>query len=166
MTSEDWEQHRNAKTTIFATKVWLKISVLDSVSVHDYDTDRLLCSKPQKMYPPENKIHWPVKRKKSERPKYQWIALNQETCLFWVESFSLQNTSTQWRTIATSQENTAGHTRCNFQLWLNAKFRNLKAMMGNSLSTTISFISLAFLTFLWFPSKNEFDILGLMAVAI
>ena len=51
----------------------VKDILVNSISVHDYDTGRLLRSKPQKMllrYHPKNKIHWPVKKKKSERPKY------------------------------------------------------------------------------------------------
>ena len=113
---------------------------------------------------PKNKIHWERKRKERKRKArdhlHLWIAINQETCLFCAESFWLQNTKTQWRTIATSQENTTGCARW-MQLPTQIECKPVQIPvefheMGSSFFTTFSFIPLAFRIFLVsFPRRTN-----------
>ena len=88
MTVEDWGKHKNATECHICNKNLIKVFCLDSIPVCDHDTGRY-CGQSRKgcYYVALKKMELiGPKRERKERDKInQWVASNQETCLFCAE---------------------------------------------------------------------------------
>ena len=83
MTPKDWQKHRNATDCHIRNKSLVKDLFLDSISVHDPDSGKY-CGQSHRRCCFGAMKHF-VGPKRERKPKDeidQWIANNQETCLF------------------------------------------------------------------------------------
>ena len=94
MTAEDWEKYKNATECHICDKSLIKDQHFDSIPVCDHDTG-CYCGQSHKgcYYEALKKMEFiGPKRERKERDKIdQWIAINQETCLFCAEPFIQKN---------------------------------------------------------------------------
>ena len=94
MTAEDWQKHKNATECYICNKRLIKDHFLDSIPVCDHDTGSY-CGQSHKgcyYFALKQMEFIGPQRERKERDKIdQWIAKNQETCLFCAEPLLKQN---------------------------------------------------------------------------
>ena len=136
MTNEDRQKYRAATECHICNKDLVKDLYCDSVAVYDPDSCKYAGQSHRKCYhqASENK-YVPHERRKPKDKIDQWIANNQETCLFCSDSLLVPNfkDSVRDHDHMTGRYRGAAHNECNFKLKLNAKtapipviFHNLK----------------------------------------
>lgn len=124
---------------------------MDSVSVNDHDTGEYCGQSHRRCYYEairKMKFIGPQRERKVRDKIDQWIAINQETCLFCAEPLLLQNHKDSVKDHSchiTGKYRGAAHNECNFKLRLNAKtalipvvFHNLKGYDGHLLMQEMS----------------------------
>ena len=94
MTAEDWQKFKNAKDCHVCNKSLIKDESLDSMPIWDHDTGSY-CGQSHKgcYYAALKKIKFVgPKRERKEKDKIdEWVAKNQETCLFCAEPLMKKN---------------------------------------------------------------------------
>lgn len=126
MTTADWQKHKNATDCHICGKSLFKETFLDSISVHDYNSGRYCGQSHRRCYyvaMKEINLIGPQRERKERDHLDQWIARNQETCLFCAESLLVQNykDSVRDHCHVTGRYRRAAHNQCNFKLKLNPK---------------------------------------------
>ncbi|KAL9957602.1 hypothetical protein ACROYT_G034521 [Oculina patagonica] len=155
MTAKDWEKHKNATECHICTKSLIKDLFFDSLPVWDHDTGRY-CGQSHKCcyYAALKKINFVgPKRERKEKDKIdQWIANNQEKCLFCAEPLMKQNfkDSVKDHCHITGKYRGAAHNACNLKMRIKPKtdqipvvFHNLRGYDAHHLMKAMSKLSQA-----------------------
>ena len=150
MTYEDWEDYKNAKNCHICNKSLIKDKFLDSIPVCDYDTG-CYCGQSHKgcYYAALKKIKLiGPKRERKEKDKIdQWIANNQEECLFCAEPLLQKNyrDAVKEHCHITGRYRGAAHNACNQKLRIRPKtdeipivFHNLRGYDAHHLMQAMS----------------------------
>ena len=136
MTAEDWEKHKNSTECHICEKSLIKDLFLDSIPVYDQDTGSY-CSQSHKgcYYVALKKMEFiGPERERKERDKIdQWIANNQETCLFCAEPLLKQNHKDPVKDHChiTGTYRGAAHSACNKKLRINPKMDPILVVFHN-----------------------------------
>ena len=143
MTNEDWQKYRGATESHICNKGLVKDIYCDSLAVYDPDSCKYAGQSHRKCYHQAAKNKYvPHERRKPKDEIDQWIANNQETCLFCGDSLLVPNfkDSVRDHDHITGKYREAAHNECNFKLKLNPKtapipviFHNLKGYDGHLL---------------------------------
>ena len=143
MTNEDCQKHRNAGECHICNKSLYKDLYLDSMAVYDPDSEKYSGQSHRRCYHQAvNNRYVPYERRRTKDIIDQWIANNQETCLFCAEPLLVSNfkDSVRDHDHMTGKYRGAAHNECNFKLKLNPKtmpipviFHNLKGYDGHLL---------------------------------
>jgi len=151
MMPEDWEKQKcNATDGHICNKSLVKDLFLDSISVYDYETGGYFGKSHKRCHCEAiRKINFfgPQKERKVRDQTDQWIANNQETCLFCTKPLLVPKhkdlVKGYCHTIGKYRG--AAHNECNFKLRLNAKtvpipvvFHNLEGYDGHLLIQAVS----------------------------
>ncbi len=141
MTPEDCRRHKDSNDCHICNKPLLKDLYLDSVGVHEPYTGKYSRQSHRRcFFNAIRDLPTPVKKPKDKID--QWIANNQETCLFCAEPLLVRNfkDSVRDHDHITGRYRGAAHNDCNFKLKMNAKttpipvfFHNLKGYDGHLL---------------------------------
>ena len=92
MTNEDWQKYRNATDCHICYKSLVKDLYCDSVGVYHYESGKYSRQSHRRCYHQAAKIKYvPYERRKPKDEIDQWIANNQETCLFCAEPLLVPN---------------------------------------------------------------------------
>ena len=150
MIAEDWEKHKNSTECHICNKCLIKDLFLDSIPVCDHDTGSY-CSQSHKScyYAALKKMEFiGPKRERKDRDKIdQWIANNQETCLFCAGPLLKQNhkDSVQDHCHITGMYRGAAHNECNLKMRIKPKtgtipvaFHNLRGYDAHHLMQAMS----------------------------
>ena len=150
MTYEDWEDYKNAKNCHICNKSLIKDKFLDSIPVCDHDTG-CYCGQSHKgcYYAALKKIKLVgPKRERKEKDKIdQWIANNQEECLFCAEPLLQKNyrDAVKEHCHITGRYRGAAHNACNQKLRIRPKtdeipivFHNLRGYDAHHLMQAMS----------------------------
>ena len=140
MTNEDWKKYRSATEYHICNKNLVKDLYCDSVAVYDPDSENYCGQNHRGCYHQAAKNKYvPYDRRKPKDEIDQWIANNQETCLFCADLLLVPNFKDSVR------DRGAAHNECNFKLKLNSKtppipviFHNLKGYDGHLLMQAMS----------------------------
>ena len=117
MANEDWQKHKNATKCHICNKSLVKDLYCDSMAVYDPNSGKYCGQRHRRCY------HQAAKNKYSKhdirKPKYeidQWIANNQETCLFCADPLLVPNfkDSVRDQDQMTGKYRSAAHNDCNF----------------------------------------------------
>ena len=136
MTAEDWEKHKNSTECHISNKSLIKDLFLDSIPVCDHDTGSY-CGQSHKncYYATLKKMEFIApKRERKERDKIdQWIANNQETCLFCAEPLLKQNhkDSVKDHCHITGRYRGAAHNACHLKMRIKPKTDPIPVMFHN-----------------------------------
>ena len=150
MTAEDWEKYKNASECHICNKRLIKDEFLDSIPVCDHDTG-CYCGQSHKgcYYAALKKIKLVgPKRERKEKDKIdQWIANNQEACLFCAEPLLQKNyrDAVKEHCHITGRYRGAAHNACNQKLRIKPKtdqipivFHNLRGYDAHHLMQAMS----------------------------
>ena len=124
MMNEDWQKHRNTTECHICNKSLVKDLFLDSISVHDPDSGKY-CGQSHKRccFMAMKPFMGPKRERKAKDEIGQWIANNQETCLFHAKPLLVANykDSVKDHYHMAGRYRGATHNDCNFKLKLNPK---------------------------------------------
>ena len=150
MKAEDWEKYKNASECHICNKRLIKDEFLDSIPVCDHDTG-CYCGQSHKgcYYAALKKIKLVgPKRERKEKDKIdQWIANNQEACLFCAEPLLQKNyrDAVKDHCHITGAYRGAAHNACNLKMRIKSKtdqipivFHNLKGYDAHHLMQAMS----------------------------
>ena len=141
MTPEDWKNHRQAVECHICNKALLKDLFLDSVGVHNPYSGKY-CGQSHRRCFFDALKNLPKPEKQPKDKIDQWIANNQETCLFCADPLLVANykDSVRDHDHLTGRYRGAAHNDCNFKLKMKPKtapipvfFHNLKGYDGHLL---------------------------------
>ncbi|KAL9980669.1 hypothetical protein ACROYT_G009282 [Oculina patagonica] len=155
MTAKDWEKHKNTTECHICTKSLIKDLFFDSLPVWDHDTGRY-CGQSHKCcyYAALKKINFvgpKIERKEKDKID-QWIANNQEKCLFCAEPLMKQNfkDSVKDHCHITGKYRGAAHNACNLKMRIKPNtdqipvvFHNLRGYDAHHLMQAMSKLSQA-----------------------
>jgi len=136
MTAEDWEKFKNAKDCHVCNKSLIKDEFLDSMPIWDHETGSY-CGQSHKgcYYAALTKIKFVgQKRKRKEKDKIdEWVAKNQETCLFCAEPIMKKNfrDAVKDHCHITGRFRGAVHSECNKKLRINPNTDPLPVVFHN-----------------------------------
>ena len=134
MTNEDWGSYRAARDCHICEKPLTKDLCLDSMAVHDPETCKYSGQAHRRCYHASvNNRYVPYDEWRPKDAIDQWIANNQETCLFCADPLLVLN----FRDAVRDHEHMAGkyrgavHNKCNFKLKLNPKTAQIPVFFHN-----------------------------------
>ena len=143
MTNEDWKKHMNATECHICNKSLVKDLYRDSMEVYDPDSGKYCGQSHRRCYYQAAKNRYvPYEWRQPKDEIDQWIANNQETCLFCAEPLLVPNfkDSVRDHDRMTGKYRGAAHNERNFRLKLNPKttpipviFHNLEGYDGHLL---------------------------------
>ena len=124
MAQEDWQKHRNATECHICNKSLVRDLYCDLMAVYDPDSGKYCSQSHRRGYHQAAKNKYvPYDRRKPKDEIDQWIANNQETCLFCADPLIVPNfkDSVRDHDHMTGRYRGGAHDECNFKLNLNAK---------------------------------------------
>ena len=124
MTNEDWQKYRNATECHICNKSLIKDLYRDSMEVYDPDSGKYCGQSHRRCYHQAAQNRYvPYERRKPKDEIDQWIAKNQETCLFCADTLLVPHfkDSVRDHDHMTGKYRGAAHNECNFKLKLNPK---------------------------------------------
>ncbi len=143
MVNEDWQKHRNATEYHICNKGLVKDLYCYSMAFYDPHSGKYCGQSHRRCYHQAAKKKYALHDIRKPKDKIdQWIANNQETCLFCADPLLVPNfkDSVRDHDHMTRKYRGAAHNECNFKLKLNPKmapipviFHNLKSYDGHLL---------------------------------
>ena len=136
MTVEDCENHKIATDCYIWSESLFRDSFLDSLPVCDHDTGRY-CGQSRKMcyYLARKKIEFigPKRERKQKDKIDDWVAKNQETCLFCGDSLMKQNFKDCLKDHChiTGRYRGTAHNSCNLKLRIKPKTDQIPVVFHN-----------------------------------
>jgi len=136
MKCKDWEKFKNAKDCHVCNKSLIKDEFLDSMPIWDHDTGSY-CGQSHKgcyyVVLKEIKFVGPKRERKEKDKIGEWVAKNQETCLFCAEPFMKKNfrDAVKDHCHITGRFRGAAHSECNKKLQINPKMDPIPVVFHN-----------------------------------